>query len=268
MAVIYAMSDIHGCYTAMKAALDHIDLKADDQLILVGDYVDGGEKSFQVLNEIMRLEKAYPRQIVTLLGNHDEWFCNWLFPEDSTADLPTTIVDFKTVSSFFNETELAEIVKVSQNWTTSSGSDRLEELLRQKIILAPRFEKLVNWLKQKQSAKRYYDCQNQIFVHAGIDEEAGEYWKQVTMAYIFTEKFPATKGDFYKDVVSGHIHSEEVAQNEAYLGSVYWDRHNHFFIDGHTVTSGVVPILKYETGTNHYSSFRRQKGSWIEYSLR
>ena len=36
-----------------------------------------------------------------------------------------------------------------------------------------RLEELIKWIEEMPS---YYDGESQIFVHAGIDEEAGEYW--------------------------------------------------------------------------------------------
>ncbi|NLR08616.1 MULTISPECIES: metallophosphoesterase [Lactobacillaceae] len=269
MSTIYAMSDIHGCLEALEEALDRIHLGKSDRLIFIGDYVDEGDQSFQVLNKIMHLEEQYPKQVVVLLGNHDEWLCNWLFPVESAVDSPATIVDFKTIKSFFNESELLEIVKASQALqATGGGDDGLDELIRQKVLQTTRAKAVCHWLKKKITAKRYDECQNQIFVHAGIDEEAGEYWKQGTLDNIFTNKFPATTGKFYKDIVSGHINSAEVANDQSYLGLVYWDRYNHFFIDGNTMVSGVVPVLKYDTETMHYSSFKKRNGSWKEYRIK
>ncbi|MGQ4558760.1 metallophosphoesterase [Levilactobacillus hammesii] len=267
MSIIYAMSDIHGCYVAMKQALDHIQLKTADQLLFVGDYVDGGNESLQVLNEIMALEQAHPNQVITLLGNHDEWFCNWLFPKNTETFEPS-FVDFKTVKSFLSAAELEEIKDASRAQVNSSEPISVDELIRLEVVEAVRHQELFKWLKQKMTEQRYYERSNQIYVHAGIDEEAGEYWKQGTMDDIFTGKFPATTGKFYKDIISGHIHSEEVANDNAYLGKVYWDHDNHFFIDGHSVTSGIVPILKYDTENEHYSSFEMMNGVWTKYRLK
>ncbi|WP_158727572.1 metallophosphoesterase [Levilactobacillus enshiensis] len=266
MSVIYAMSDIHGCYPAMKQALAGVHLKTTDQLIFVGDYVDGGPNSFQVLSEIMTLERNNPGQIVTLLGNHDEWLCNWLFPKDDAEGRQATIVDFKTVTSFFNEVELQRMAQALQ--LTEHTPRVLDDLLREKLLQNGRAEKVLSWLKQKMTAQRYYELENQIFVHAGIDEETGHFWKQGTLNSTFTEKFPATKGSFFKDIVSGHIHSEEVANDSTYLGAVYWDGDSHFFVDGHTDTSGIVPILKYDTETGHYTAFKRSENGWEAYRLK
>lgn len=269
MSKIYTMSDIHGCYDAMMRSLNSIDLEPNDLLIFIGDYVDVGDKSFQVLNKIMTLEKEYSDQVIVLLGNHDEWFCNWLFYKKDAMDSYIEDVGFKTVSSFFDESELDAMIRETQNFATVKDRLRgMDDLLHKKIMESERFEELLQWLKKKTTEKRYFETEEQIFVHAGIDEEAGEYWKVGTTDDIFTGKFPATKGTFYKDIVSGHINSEIVAKNEDYLGSVYWDGYSHFFIDGNTPKSGVVPVLKYDTTTSIYSSFEYLNNSWKEYVIK
>ena len=49
---IYCMSDIHGCLAAFEEALDlvkeHLEEK-DTRLLLLGDYIHGGEDSYAVL---------------------------------------------------------------------------------------------------------------------------------------------------------------------------------------------------------------------------
>lgn len=266
---IYTMSDIHGCYDELTKSLNFINLEPNDLLVFLGDYVDGGDKSFQVLNKIMNLEKDYPDQVIVLLGNHDEWFCNWLFYREDAMDSYIADVGFKTVSSFFVESELQDMIHEIQNFKIINDSLKgMDDLLHKKIMEDESFEGLLKWLKKKTTEKRYYETDRQIFVHAGIDEEAGAYWKLGTMEYIFTNKFPATKGSFYKDIISGHINSEIVAKNEEYLGSVYWDGYSHFFIDGNTKKSGIVPILKYDTRSHSYSSFKIINDSWKEYVIK
>ena len=49
---IYCMSDIHGCLAAFEEALDlfeeHLEEK-DTRLLLLGDYIHGGEDNYGVL---------------------------------------------------------------------------------------------------------------------------------------------------------------------------------------------------------------------------
>ena len=74
---IYCMSDIHGCLAefeeALSKVLDHLE-EEDTMLVLLGDYVHGGENNRGVLDRIMRLQRQYGSdKVVALMGNHDEW---------------------------------------------------------------------------------------------------------------------------------------------------------------------------------------------------
>ena len=66
-----AISDIHGCNATFEALLQQINFSKDDQLFLLGDYIDRGPSSKQVLDTIFRL-KAEGYQINCLRGNHEE----------------------------------------------------------------------------------------------------------------------------------------------------------------------------------------------------
>ena len=58
MARLFAISDIHGCFrTFYELVVKIIDLKKTDRLILLGDYIDRGEQSREVVDFIMDLQK-------------------------------------------------------------------------------------------------------------------------------------------------------------------------------------------------------------------
>lgn len=110
MAKIYCMSDIHGCLSPLKESLSLIDLQSEDRVIFLGDYVDRGVASCQVLQTIMDFDKQYPGQVTVLLGNHDEWFCDWLFyPTQKYVGYGMNMV-FSTIESFFDEREFQAIL--------------------------------------------------------------------------------------------------------------------------------------------------------------
>jgi serine/threonine protein phosphatase 1 len=66
-----AISDIHGCNATFEALLQQINFSKADQLFLLGDYIDRGPSSKQVLDTIFRL-KAEGYQLQCLRGNHEE----------------------------------------------------------------------------------------------------------------------------------------------------------------------------------------------------
>ena len=240
MAKLYAISDIHGYLDEFRDALNKVNLNdKDNRLFLLGDYLDNGLQSFQVISKIIELEEVYPNQIITLLGNHEEWFYDWLI-----LDKPTASAFPETIKSFFSPEEL--------NYIFKSNANNFETGVRNEIKNNIKFNSFINWFKKRYRDKRYYETDTQIFVHAGIDEEAGKLWKELTSSEIFTNKFPITTGRFHKAIISGHIASSEVAKDRRYLGKIYYDSKSHYFIDGDVTNSKTIPILCYDTITQKY----------------
>ncbi len=64
------MGDIHGCSAALDALIDAIDLRPEDTLVTLGDYVDRGPDSRGVIDRLIDLERR--RRLVAILGNHDQ----------------------------------------------------------------------------------------------------------------------------------------------------------------------------------------------------
>jgi serine/threonine protein phosphatase 1 len=65
-----AVSDIHGCLAALESLLAAVDPQPADTIILLGDYVDRGPDSREVLDRLITLRQRC--HLVPLLGNHDE----------------------------------------------------------------------------------------------------------------------------------------------------------------------------------------------------
>jgi len=64
--MIYAISDIHGCYDKYMAMLEKIGFSDDDTLYVLGDVVDRGEDGIRVLFDMLERENVIP-----IKGNHD-----------------------------------------------------------------------------------------------------------------------------------------------------------------------------------------------------
>lgn len=240
MAIYYSMSDIHGHFNEFIDSLSKVDLSAkDNRLILLGDYIDNGPQSFEVLSKIIELEKIFPEQIVTLLGNHEECFYGWLI-----LDKPTASAFPETIKSFFSPEEL--------NYIFKSNPNNFETGVRNEIRNNAKFVPFINWFQKRYEDSRYFETENQIFVHARIDEEAGKLWKELTSSEMFTNKFPLNTGGFLKDIVSGHVASWEVAKDKTYQGKIYYDSKNHYFIDGDVKNSKTIPVICYDTITKKY----------------
>jgi serine/threonine protein phosphatase 1 len=67
------VGDIHGDLDALERVFsDMPDLAASDTVVFVGDYVDRGPKSAQVIAFIRKLADKGPAKVVALRGNHED----------------------------------------------------------------------------------------------------------------------------------------------------------------------------------------------------
>jgi serine/threonine protein phosphatase 1 len=68
---IFAISDIHGCAYTFHEILNVIGFSKEDELYLLGDYIDRGPRSRMVLDKIMQL-KSDGYLLHCLRGNHEQ----------------------------------------------------------------------------------------------------------------------------------------------------------------------------------------------------
>ncbi len=64
--MIYVMSDIHGCHALFRRMLQKINFSDEDDLYILGDFIDRGDTPIPLLLDCMERINVYP-----LLGNHE-----------------------------------------------------------------------------------------------------------------------------------------------------------------------------------------------------
>ena len=79
----YAIGDIHGHDELFERLIDRIRFDAEfarlrPRLVLLGDYIDRGPQSRQVLDRIIRLEASNWCDLVVLKGNHEDAMLRFL----------------------------------------------------------------------------------------------------------------------------------------------------------------------------------------------
>lgn len=132
----YAISDIHGCNKTFRALLDRLRLSTDDQLFLLGDYVNKGPDARGVLDTILELrQNGY--QVTCLRGNHDD-----------------IIVDMPTNESYARQKHIFGAQYTLQSFGVDQASD-IPQL----------------YLTFLDSLPTYIMWQEYIFVHAGFSFE-------------------------------------------------------------------------------------------------
>ncbi len=73
---LFVVGDIHGCADEFQALIEKLPLDQPCAVVLVGDYIDRGPKSRQVIDALMELStrvKIYP-----LMGNHESCLLEFL----------------------------------------------------------------------------------------------------------------------------------------------------------------------------------------------
>lgn len=64
-----AIGDIHGCYRALSILVERVPIAPDDLVVTLGDYVDRGPRSRDVLDWLLARHKT--GHLVALRGNHE-----------------------------------------------------------------------------------------------------------------------------------------------------------------------------------------------------
>jgi serine/threonine protein phosphatase 1 len=135
-----AVTDIHGCLKTFKALIEHqVEFSRNDELYLLGDYVDRGPSSKGVFDYIIDLQEA-GYTVRCLKGNHEEMMANavqnnedvamWLynggqetlasFGADEPAGIPDKYIKFIHQMDFFYEVDEYILVHAGLNFIGNS----------------------------------------------------------------------------------------------------------------------------------------------------
>jgi serine/threonine protein phosphatase 1 len=75
---IFTIGDIHGCLGKLENLIEVIPANPkNDELIFIGDYIDRGSSSREVVEYVIGLKSKF-KNIVCLLGNHEQMLLNYL----------------------------------------------------------------------------------------------------------------------------------------------------------------------------------------------
>ena len=241
--MIYAMSDIHGNYELMEERITQLRpllANTDDRLLLLGDFIDRGNKSYQCLQMAYDFEKELGSdKIINIKGNHELWFEQFLFEgNEFWLELDG---DFFTSGTFLAKDEYHEL---------NCKPDREQRIAYMKDCIMNNHKDLINWMK---GLRLFYETESQIFVHAGVDENVSE--SELCLAdmskEVLTGKFPPSKGYFFKDIIAGHVSASFVAGKRNHKG-IYYDGASHFYIDGSMARNGRLLCLAYDEQRKEY----------------
>nr|WP_269448152.1 metallophosphoesterase family protein [Lentibacillus sp. JNUCC-1] len=208
-----AISDIHGALDMFEVLLEKVSYDpAQDQLILLGDYVDRGPNACGVINKVMSLKEE---GAIVLRGNHDDM-------------LVTTV-----------EEEPGAWERWSRNGAKETLLSYEPDMDQLHLPDSELFKKHVAFLKQ---LDYYYETDTHIFVHAGVVpglplEETDPF----DLVWIRESFFQKYKGD--KIVVFGHTPTPILHQKQNRY-DVFVGENNIVGIDGGAVYGGQLNCLE------------------------
>lgn len=208
MGRFFAIGDIHGSYEKLRTLIGKIDIDfRNDTLVFLGDYIDRGTGSYDVVSYLIDLKKQY-ENIVLLKGNHEEMLEDYLKGKNRLTFLANG--GQQTIDSY---------VAAGRSFSTD---------------LFPR-----EHIDFFNSLELFYETDNYIFVHAGLRKNVSiAEQKQEDLLWIRSH-FIKTGYDFGKRVVFGHTPLPEplVQSNKIGIdtGAVY----------GNRLTCVALPELKF-----------------------
>ncbi|AMM44799.1 putative metallophosphoesterase [Bacillus phage SP-15] len=182
---LLVISDIHGEYDMFVRLLDKVKYNPQTcQLMLLGDFVDKGPKSREVIELVMKLVAGGAK---ASLGNHELSFLRWLQGDRSRFHSST--------SSTF------------RSYVYTSGNARRKytrfELDEGRRYILKRYKHHVNFLK---SLPYYFEDDEHVYVHAGFDSSSDD-WRKNTKTDDFVwirERFYNNPTNEEKITVFGH----------------------------------------------------------------
>ena len=210
MSKIYAIGDIHGCYDQLLTLMEKIpiDFKRDT-LVFMGDYIDRGTQSVEVVDYLIKLKKRVPG-IIFLKGNHEDMLEKYLDGTDRFTYL------------------------------LNGGQQTLDSYLSKSAQIGTHPIPLEHMAFFK-SLRLIYETEDYIFVHAGLRPKVSLESQDTEDLLWIRDKFLYTRYDFSKTVIFGHTPLGEplVESNKVGIdtGAVY----------GNALTCVQLPDLKFYT---------------------
>ena len=223
---VYAIGDVHGRLDLFEALIDAVEADdsasraADTSVILLGDLVDRGPASAQVLERARQWQAA--RSVRILCGNHEEMFL-------SSFDSTNMMRHFLRHGG----TETLLSYGINPKKISKGTVEEVQEMMRAAV---PRSE--IDYIAGFEDMIRIGDY---VFVHAGIDPEVAlEDQRRQDLRWI-REPFLSHAGVSGTVVVHGHTISEEPVE-----------RANRIGIDTGAYSSGRLTALVLEGSTRRF----------------
>ncbi|MET0375628.1 MAG: metallophosphoesterase family protein [Rhizorhabdus sp.] len=201
----YAIGDIHGCYAELNRLIKSIDDDdtrrgaADTRLLFVGDYVDRGPGSREVIELMMRLDIGEER-VVFLMGNHEETLLSAADGNRRAAALLHKMGGRETLLSYgvraldYDNADPAGIIDMIR---TAIPVDHLQ------------------WLRKLRLS---YEVGDYMFVHAGVRPGVSLDSQLASDLRWIRKEFLDSPADHGRMIVHGHSVSDQIDERANRIG--------------------------------------------------
>ena len=191
-----AVTDIHGCLKTFKALIEHqVEFTKNDELYLLGDYIDRGPDSKGVLDYIMNLDEA-GYTVKCLRGNHEEMMVNaarnnsdvamWLYNggqetlasygTEEPAEIPEKYIDFVRGLDFFYEVDEYILVHAGLNFVGEQNDSKSENSFLWKMHNPLQDLNSMMWIRWWYEDIDWNWLQDRIIIHGHTPVVTDEIW--------------------------------------------------------------------------------------------
>ncbi len=196
---IIAIGDIHGIIEPVNKLLEKIDIQNDDLIIFLGDYIDRGPYSKEVMDRMIELSVLY-KNIIFLRGNHEDMFLGSIGYEAFISNINTWLYNggTSTLKSYGMKSD--EIVRLVSLW---------DDYERYRLITRYIPKSHIEFIK---STEMWVESENYFFCHAGVrpDKTIEEGKKDIESLLWIREHLNYDKFKWEKTVVCGHTPLQSV----------------------------------------------------------
>ncbi|MGM0901911.1 MAG: metallophosphoesterase [Bacillota bacterium] len=236
------ISDIHGCAVELDQLL--IKTKAQpEEVIFLGDYVDSGPDSIEVLD---RVKEWCSQGASALLGNHEELFLQWLEEKENILYYGGRNGGMATINSCLHRLGMDQVA-ISQ----LLSDVRKEYQVRN--IIQDRFHEQISFIE---SLPLYKKNSELIFVHAGINPKNG-LEKTTKLEFLHLRDEFIYEYNLSETVIFGHTPTRKLHNQD----NVYFGPNRVIGIDGSCAFGGQLNALIIESGVFSTTSVVRNNNS-------
>ena len=199
---IFSVGDIHGCLKQLTSLhnkiFNHFSFnKKNDLLVYLGDYIDRGPNSKDVINHILKLQKEKINSLF-LMGNHEQIMIDFVFNKINNLRYWLNLGADQTFKSY--KIEVAEFIK------DGFGDDKIDRL--RSVLLNELSNEHIHFLK---NLKLSYSIGKYLFVHAGINpEKVLKDQDKMDFLWSRSDQFFDKNFKFEQIIVHGHTPEKKI----------------------------------------------------------